>query len=817
MNVNRRIELMIKLAKKKANTANEPFDKNNSTRPAAGVNLSKPDNETWTIVSSNEPKNETALHRSIEEPNSSTKILENKKEEGQLSCAESDVPQPSTSNVQLSDNLSTNCAICADSFDADNPDPDDPLWRGGLPNSITSDDKSISENADDSDRDPWYDPEDDGRNKISKLYKRRKVGNIEQSVTLMETSSEDTETEERSENVNIDFLNSPPAKKKRGRKRSLKKEEWIKNKSKKLKNSGQSYVSCSKSKKKFPEKALKPPCNDNCRLKCSTVISQEERQEIFNNFWKLGDLGRQRDFIAHHMQIINPEYRYVKQDSTRRLNNAFHFDVNNKRIRVCKTFFKNTIDITDRPIRTILEKKGKEGFVTEENRGKHKNHKKIDDAIKEDIRKHIESIPKIESHYIRKNSTRDYIEGDKTIADLHRDYVQLCKSPEDGNVRPYGNYIMYRKIFTEEYNISLFTPRKDQCELCHSYQTAEGNEKEQLKVAYENHIIEKDLSRLQKETDKNKVSPTTIVACYDLQAVLPCPKGEVSSMYYKSKLSVYNLTVCELKNDSTYCYVWHEGEGGRGSSEISSCVLDFIQKKCQNNVDDIEFIFYSDNCGGQQKNKYLFSMYLYAIENFPIKSITHNFLIRGHSQNEGDSVHSTIEKQIRRSLKSGPIYHPGHYISLIRTAKKNGNPYNVIEKCHSDFYDFKDLWEKIGCNATYVTEGNKLAMTDIKIVRVEKTKPLTLQYKTSFAEEEKYQSVPIQEKFGEEEEESGSGKRRSARNMQGKKLLPTCNGVSLKQMYEKRLSIPEKKKKDLQYLLNNKIIPGSYALFYDSL
>lgn len=194
-----------------------------------------------------------------------------------------------------------------------------------------------------------------------------------------------------------------------------------------MKNSGQAYTSVSKSKKEVPEKSLKPPCDDRCMLKCAAKITQESRREIFKNFWKLQEVTRQRDFITSHMQAIQPIYRYPRPGSTRKPNNAFYFQVDNNSIRVCKVFFKNTLDITDRPIRTVIDKKsGDGGFVMEDLRGKHKNHITFDVNIKEEIRKHIQSIPKIESHYLRQNTTRDYIEGGKTIADLHRDYQDDC-------------------------------------------------------------------------------------------------------------------------------------------------------------------------------------------------------------------------------------------------------------------------------------------------------------------------------------------------------------------------------------------------------
>jgi len=54
---------------------------------------------------------------------------------------------------------------------------------------------------------------------------------------------------------------------------------------------------------------------------------------------------------------------------------------------------------------------------------------------------------------------------------------------------------------------------------------------------------------------------------------------------------------------------------------------------------------------------------------FPhINSIMHKYLMIGHIQNEGDCAHSTIEKQVKHSLKFGPIYVPSQYAQQIRMA-----------------------------------------------------------------------------------------------------------------------------------------------------
>lgn len=136
-----------------------------------------------------------------------------------------------------------------------------------------------------------------------------------------------------------------------------------------------------------------------------------------------------------------------------------------------------------------------------------------------------------------------------------------------------------------------------------------------------------------------------------------------------------NFTVHELKSTDTHCYVWVENEGKRGANEIASCVLKYLEnlkdKLNASNNEPLDIILYSDNCCGQQKNRFVIAMYLYAVAKLDfIKSITHKYLITGHTQNEGDNIHSVIEKQIKLALKSGPIFVPDQYTTLIKTAKK---------------------------------------------------------------------------------------------------------------------------------------------------
>nr|CAI5827309.1 unnamed protein product [Callosobruchus analis] len=345
-------------------------------------------------------------------------------------------------------------------------------------------------------------------------------------------------------------------------------------------------------------------------------------------------------------------------------------------------------------------------MITEDGRGKHGNH-------------------------FRSKSSREYIDGGKSLSQLHRDYVDNCIQKGE----TYANYLMFSRIFNYEYNIAFFSPKKDQCEDCMAFKVASDEEKISLKDEYENHLKEKELSRGEKKNDKNNSDEGTIVAVYDLQAVLQCPKGDVSTFYYTCKLNVFNLTVYEIKTHTAKCFMWDESEANRGVCEIGSCILRYIQSLEEKVATaPVDLIFYSDNCCGQQKNRFMFSMYLYAVQKFPyIKSITHKFLIKGHSQNEGDSVHSVIERSIKRSVKSDPIFTPQQYVT--RTAKKSGEPYAVEELDHGSFFDLKELGTQMQLNVLKNTNNETVRIGDIKIVRCDKENPNQMLYKTSYSQE----------------------------------------------------------------------------------
>lgn len=323
------------------------------------------------------------------------------------------------------------------------------------------------------------------------------------------------------------------------KKRTRNPSQWKKNQIKYLKNTGQAYTSTRG--KAMPEKNIRPPCKSTCRLSCSNKFSTDDRNVIFKTYWCLGSFQRQRDFLASCVKQVEPEFRTIKirkgGDANRncRKPNTSYFLVNNgSEIRVCKTFLLNTLAISNKPLRTVIENKfASISVIPTDKRGKHGKQSKLDAEIIQSVCDHINSIPRMESHYIRANSSIEYIEGGLTVAELHRNYSQKRISD---NKEP-ANYDAYHRIFNTQFNISFFIPRKDQCDVCESFKNAV--DKEPLMSSYNPHQEEKSLSRIEKKQDVDeckKPDSNSIVAIFDLQAVLPCPIGQSSAFFYKSKL-----------------------------------------------------------------------------------------------------------------------------------------------------------------------------------------------------------------------------------------------------------------------------------------
>lgn len=169
-------------------------------------------------------------------------------------------------------------------------------------------------------------------------------------------------------------------------------------------------------------------------------------------------------------------------------------------------------------------------------------------------------------------------------------------------------------------------------------------------------------------------------------------------------------------------------------------------------------------------------MYLYATGNSQKNTtISHKFLVTGHKQNEGDIVHSTIEQQKTRALKSGPIFVPSQMITIVQTSKKTGQPYIVKPMTTNNFLNMKKLADEIGKNYNTDENGEKVLWQKIKVIKVDRDYPYIIFFKTSYHEECRKLNV---------------------RQQQIGKPLP-MDGLNISKAYQEWPKITTIKKKDL--------------------
>ncbi|CAH2097417.1 unnamed protein product [Euphydryas editha] len=388
--------------------------------------------------------------------------------------------------------------------------------------------------------------------------------------------------------------------------------------------------------------------------------------------------------------------------------------------QVCLRIFCGTLAITDQTIRTAHRKLDACGITSSDNRGKHVNHpKKVDDEMIRSVCDHVNSFQPVESHYTRKNTSKVYLDNNLSfnkMFSMYKDWSELSKYYNKAEIER-----QYRNIVNDHMNIVLFIPKKDLCDKCHTFSN-EVSPTEKRVFAHNKHISNKETARKYKARDKEEAiqSPSKIVcATFDFQKLLNCPSGDVSLFYYKRKLSLMHFTVFDAGIKAlASCYLWPQNVSKRGANEVGSCLLDFIEKKVSKGAQDIRF--WSDNCNGQNRNRVIYSLYMYASNKYNI-DITHRFLESGHTQQKADSA------LIERSAKGKIIYTPDQWYALVRWAKTNNEPYNVIEVSQDMLYDLKELLKNRNFKKNILNQDVK--WNNIKEICVKKSEPDIILYK----------------------------------------------------------------------------------------
>lgn len=578
--------------------------------------------------------------------------------------------------------------------------------------------------------------------------------------------------------------------KKLTRKRVPKPEKWRKNVLKEQFAKGLEHETTNKAGEVVFKRAreLQAGCDLSCRRKCHLKISKAERLEIFKNFWEIPTQVEKWGFIGRHLKIneIKRSYLLTPQKKSSR---EFYFQGQNGLIQVCKTMFKDTLDITDSWIETVVKKLENKGFIASDMRGKNpKTQMSKTEELRVSIRKHIDNLQRMPSHYSRENTHKEYLVQDfQSVVDLYSNYETWMSEVYPNEA--IATIRQYRDVFNFEYNISFFLPKKDLCDVCCTWENTPENEKTISEKTYLDHIKNKNTVVAMKDSDTKearlKTSTTLVVAHFDYEKALICPKGNVSVFYYKRKLSVNNFTIVDVGRFEDCCYVYDETIAKKGSNEVASFLFHFIIRKVEAGM--TEFRFYSDNCVGQNKNRNLTTLFLYASSKFNIK-IVHTFLEKGHTYNAADTVHSLIERKTRPLQ----IHIPSMWYDSIAAAKRSKQHPIVLVKVTQDMiFDWKDLADKLYLDKD--VHKSSIPWIKIRQISFDGSKPHEFQFKVNFDDE--FVSV-------------------STKSV-GRPV--NFNSYELKNVYQGTLPISKLKHKDLMHYCERKYIPVEYHDYYREL
>lgn len=87
-----------------------------------------------------------------------------------------------------------------------------------------------------------------------------------------------------------------------------------------------------------------------------------------------------------------------------------------------------------------------------------------------------------------------------------------------------------------------------------------------------------------------------------------------------------------------------------------------------------EVTYFSDTCGGQNRNQFVASSLIYSLhKSETLDIINHKFFERGHSHMESDAIHSSIE----HAKKNTSVHVPSNWNTVILTARQK-KPYIIV-------------------------------------------------------------------------------------------------------------------------------------------
>ena len=454
----------------------------------------------------------------------------------------------------------------------------------------------------------------------------------------------------------------------------------------------------------------------HCKKLCPERFPLTQRREINHSFWSRDFSGR-RAFLdkctsISHCQPFLRNSR-VRQNVKRRRRTVHYSLPDEEHMEpVCKQMFLHTLGLrTDGMLTSFIanrQKKGAEISMRDaRGKGRTRGH-----WLEDNIRRHIASLHPQISHYTRHHAPyRRYLDSRLSVRQLWRLYKETY-----GQV----SYEKYWKIFKGE-RITFGRPIPDQCDACLEakqhrldrgpHSLAECNHC----MAHSLHLAHAARAREHYQDDTARAWPKeTGTYAVDMQKILLLPMMPTKKAFFTSRLVCFNETIASLKGEDDICMMWHEAISGRKGADLASVFAAFIRKQCH----EKDFVFWLDNCCGQNKNWALFSTLVQIVNtDTGPNSISLNYFEPGHTYMKADAVHGHIARKLKRDRQINT------FSDLLSSIHDSQQKMQVVPMSISDFREWTSLKAP---NAAYPK------LQTIRAIRVVKG-DFVLFYKTDLA------------------------------------------------------------------------------------
>lgn len=451
-----------------------------------------------------------------------------------------------------------------------------------------------------------------------------------------------------------------------------------------------------------------------CKNRCASKVDGDTQTKIFQDFWKL--TAQQKAFY-YQKTIQSTTFK-----GTRNTCNSYYVEVNSKPIQVCKEFYRCVHGISHTPINTYLKNQDENGIPTP--REVHSPSTKYGEEVVNTIREHINSFPRVQSHYCRANTQREYLESSLTLSKMYKLFRN--KMVGIGEERIPSQW-KYDEIFNREFNIGFHKPKKDRCDKCEKWSmmatsSMMTDREAKLKEAHDKSRRE---TRKAQHADLENKEETTLLVSFDMENMFELPRMSVSMAYYKAKLNTYNMTAVVNKTKKGYCAVWPESVMGRSGNEVASALFQLLKQIVSDHTEAQHVILWSDSCIPQNRNSIMSYALQYFLEITPqIETITQKFCEPGHSDiQDVDNLHSQISRSLTDDLE---IHSPVSLVGFFRSLQPSGKSMYVKDMRVRDFFEFSAV--------SRVGHYSQLKYKMAKEIGYNSATLETLCYKTSFAQ-----------------------------------------------------------------------------------